>query len=150
MRIGIDSSVLVAAILVQHSLHAVARRWLIEHLRHDELWVTHHTLLECYAVLTGFPGQMRITGHEAQRLIDGTVRGRMKLARFEPESVWTIVDALAAGNVIGGRTYDAFTAEVLRAAGVEAIATFNRGDFMAVAPDLLIIDPSRPEPSEGC
>jgi predicted nucleic acid-binding protein len=150
MRIGIDSSVLVAAMQVRHPLHAVARRWLVEHLGSDELWVTHHTLLECYAVLTGLPGQARITGDEARRLIDGTVRRRMKLACFEPESVWAIVDVLAAGNVIGGRSYDAFAAEVLRQSGVEAIATFNPGDFMAVARDLLIIDPTVPHDTSGC
>ncbi len=144
MRIGIDSSVLVAAMHGEHPMHAVAARWLDDRLSSDELCVTHHSVLECYAVLTRLPGQLRITGDEAHRLIGGTVRRNMELAGFESEWTWSIIDLLAERHVMGGRSYDVFAVEVLRRCGIEAIATFNRQHFVDIAPDLLIIDPAVP------
>jgi len=42
MKIGVDSSILVAGIHANHPLHAVAASWLISNIPLHELIVTHH------------------------------------------------------------------------------------------------------------
>lgn len=145
MRIGVDSSVLVAAMSIGHPLQIAATAWINSQPVENELWVTHHSVLECYSVLTRLPGAWRATGDEARRLIEATVRENMQVAPFRPELVWELLDDLAGRHVVGGRSYDAFTVALLRGAGVEAIATLNRRHFADLAPDLPIIDPSAPQ-----
>ena len=145
MRIGVDSSVLVAAIHANHPLHAVAVQWLVAALKRHELVVTHHTVLECYAVLTRLPGEWRISGDEAKRLLEGTIRNRMILAGYRPDWIWGAIEGMAERYVAGGRAYDAFVADLLKRSGCDAIATFNAAHFSDVASEFRILDPSRPE-----
>lgn len=85
MKISVDGSVLVAAVHANHPLHVVAADWLATRMAEDELWVTHHAVLETYAVLTRLPGPLRVTGDEARMLLDRTVRPHLRLAGFEPD-----------------------------------------------------------------
>jgi len=144
MRIGVDSSVLVAAMHANHPLHAVAASWAVNTLDSDELVITHHTVLECYAVLTRLPGALRVTGDEARRLLEGTVRANMTVADFRPDWMWDLIDWMSGRHVAGGRSYDAFAFDVLRRAGVERFATFNTAHFRDLDPKILLVDPSSP------
>ena len=56
MKIGIDSSVIVAGVHANHPRHAAAAQWLVQALTAHELIVCHHSVLESYAVLTS-PGR---------------------------------------------------------------------------------------------
>jgi predicted nucleic acid-binding protein len=143
VRIGVDTSVLVATMHANHPLHAVAASWVVAGVESDELIVCHHSVLECYAVLTRLPRGWRTTGDEARRLIDETVRRNMTLADFDPTWVWGCVDWMADSRTVGGRSYDAFVADVLRRAEIEAIATFNISHFSGLVPGLRLIDPGQ-------
>lgn len=149
MRIGVDSSVIVAAVHLNHPRHVAAADWLVSALAGHELTVCHHSVLEAYAVLTSLPGSLRVTPPEARELLSATVRANMSVADFMPESIWTTVDFLVPGTVCGGRSYDAFVAFVLRSAGAQAVATFNRRHFSGLAEGLEVIDPSAPEFAAG-
>jgi predicted nucleic acid-binding protein len=145
MKIGVDSCVLIAGVHANHPLHCVAAEWLIGHIASDDLIVCHHSLLEAYAVLTRLPGRLRTSGAEAWQLIETTVRPHMQLAKFDSSAIWSCLERLTTKAVMGGGAYDAFILDILAAAGVQALATFNTAHFTRLSPPFGIIDPSIPE-----
>jgi predicted nucleic acid-binding protein len=144
MKIGIDSCILVAGVHANHPLHAVAANWLIRNIPLHELIVTHHSILEAYAILTRLPGEFRIDGIEARQLLESTIRPNMIIAKFDAASIWDYITALVNQSSTGGHSYDAFIAEILINHGIDAIATFNTKHFIRFAPQISIIDPSSP------
>jgi predicted nucleic acid-binding protein len=144
MKIGVDSSILVAGVHANHPLHAVAAGWLIKNIPLHELIVSHHSILETYAVLTRLPGELRLTGPEAKRLLESTVKPNMRVADFSSSSIWDCIDSLVNHSALGGRSYDVFIAELLSKSGVQSIATFNTKHFSEFAANMSIIDPSKP------
>ena len=144
MKIGVDSSILVAGVHANHPLHAVAAGWLIKNIPLHELIVSHHSILETYAVLTRLPGELRLTGLEAKQLLESTIKLNMRVADFSSSSIWDYVDSLVDQSALGGRSYDVFIAEILSKSGAESIATFNTRHFSEFATRMSIIDPSKP------
>ena len=143
MKIGVDSSVLIAGVHANHPLHAVAAEWLIRNIPLHSLMVTHHSVLESYAVLTRLPWELRLSGSEAKQLLDSSIRANMEVADFNAASIWNCIDSLVNRSAIGGNSYDLFSAEILLQSGVEAIATFNIRHFAGFASLMAIIDPSK-------
>jgi toxin FitB len=143
MKIGVDSSVIIAGVHANHPRHATATDWLVRALSIHELVVCHHTLLESYAVLTSLPGDFRVTPSEARDLLSATVMANMSLADFQPASIRTILETFIPNSVAGGRSYDAFVARVLHDHGVRSLATFNAKHFAGLIEGLEVIDPSR-------
>jgi predicted nucleic acid-binding protein len=141
MKIGVDSSVIVAGVHANHPRHAAAAQWLVQALTAHELMVCHHSVLESYAVLTSLPGELRVTPSEARDLLEATVRANMVVAGFQPESIWTILESFVPITAVGGRSYDAFTACVLHASGTRALATLNPKHFAGLIEGLQVIDP---------
>jgi predicted nucleic acid-binding protein len=146
MTIGVDSSVIVAAIHANHPRHADAARWLIDALTRHELVACHHSILEAYAVLTSLPGDFRVTPSEARDLLEATVKGNMAVAGFQPESIWPTLAEFVPMSAIGGRSCDAFVARVLHAHGARAVATFNGRHFAGLIDGLEVIDPVALQP----
>jgi predicted nucleic acid-binding protein len=144
MTIGVDSSLIVAALHANHPRHAAAADWMVRNIGKHRLVVAQHTILETYAVLTRLPGDLRVTPSEARDLLAASVRPHMAVAGLQNDGIWGLVDRLVESSVIGGRTYDAYIVQALRSAGVEAVATMNRGHFAELAPELHILDPSLP------
>ncbi len=144
MKIGVDSSILVAGLHANHPFHGPAANWLLHNIPLHQLIAAHHTILETYAVLTRLPGTLRITGPEAKQLLGTTVRPNVQIAAFSGASIWDCVDSLVEKAAAGGQSYDAFIAGILVSAGVEAIVTFNTRHFSQFADDLALIDPSKP------
>ncbi len=143
MKIGVDSCILIAGVHGNHPFHAVAVDWLINNLSLNELIVTHHSILETYAVLTRLPGELRITGAEAKQLLETSIRPNMQITTFSASSMWDFIDTFVNQGAIGGRSYDAFIAEILIKFGADAIATFNSTHFMSLSTDLTVIDPTK-------
>jgi toxin FitB len=144
VTIGVDSSLIVAAVHANHPRHAMAAGWLIRSIGKHQLVAAHHAVLEAYAVLTRLPGELRVTASEARDLLTGTVKANMAVAE-QQESIWAILDKLVDSSVAGGRSYDALVLLALQAFGAEAIATLNPSHFRDLAPELRIIDPSTPQ-----
>ena len=144
MKIGVDSSILVAGVHANHPLHAVAAGWLIKNIPLHELIVSHHSILETYAVLTRLPGELRLTGPEAKQLLESTIKLNMRVADFSSSSIWECIDSLVNHSALGGRSYDVFIAEILSKSGAESVATFNTRHFSEFATKFSIIDPSKP------
>jgi predicted nucleic acid-binding protein len=144
MKIGVDSSILVAGVHANHPLHAVAAGWLIKNIPLHELIVSHHSILETYAVLTRLPGELRVTGPEAKQLLESTIKPNMRVADFSSHSIWDCIDSLVNHSALGGHSYDVFIAKILSKAGVKSIATFNTRHFSEFATKISTIDPSKP------
>ncbi len=144
MKIGIDSCILVAGVHANHPLHAVAADWLIRNIPLHKLIVSHHSILEAYAVLTRLPGEFRIDGIEAKQLLESTIRPNMIIAKFDASSIWDYITTLVNQSATGGNSYDAFIAGILKNHGADAIATFNTRHFIKFASCLSVIDPSKP------
>ena len=144
MTIGVDSSVIIAGVHANHPRHALAANWLVKSLDTDQLIVAHHSVLEAYAVLTRLPGELRVTPSEARDLLNATVQRNMTTAEYRPETVWALMETLVMSSVAGGRSYDAFILEILRAAGIDALATFNADHFRDLAGAISILDPAAP------
>ena len=53
--VGVDTSVMVAAVHANHPMHSAAARWLDAALGSHTVVVAHHSVLEAYAVLTRLP-----------------------------------------------------------------------------------------------
>jgi toxin FitB len=144
VKIGIDSSVVVAGVHAGHPRHALAVDWLTRMLVQHELIVAHHSVLEAYAVLTRLPGDHRLTPSEAKDLLIASVKENMKIAPYDPDGIWTAIGSFVMSSVTGGRCYDAYIADILRTASADAIATFNPAHFRDFADGMRIIDPSVP------
>jgi len=145
MNIGVDSSLIVAAVHANHPRHALAAGWLIRNIGKHRLVVAHHSILETYAVLTRLPGDLRVTPSETRDLLAATVRANMVVAGLPEQAIWSVIDSFVLSSVIGGRSYDAFILQTLRTAGIDAVASLNPSHFAGLAPELRILDPAVPE-----
>jgi predicted nucleic acid-binding protein len=143
MMVGLDSSVIIAAVHANHPRHGVAVRWLVDALARDSLVACHHSVLEAYAVLTSLPGDLRVTPSEARDLLETTVRGTMMVTGYDPQGIWPMLSDFIRTPVAGGRSYDAFVARILHAHGARAVATFNGKHFAGLVDGLDVIDPAR-------
>ncbi|MCG8481533.1 MAG: PIN domain-containing protein [Spirochaetales bacterium] len=150
MRVGVDTSVIVAAVHANHPLHVLSSTWLDAALRDDHVVVAHHSILEAYAVLTRLPAPYRVTPIEAERVLGETIRPNAEIASFASASIWDLTARIANSPASGGAAYDAFIIELFSAADVEAIVTFNVADFRRLAGAIPISDPvdlsTRPAP----
>jgi predicted nucleic acid-binding protein len=142
MRLGVDTSVLVAAVHANHPMHKPAAQWLDAAFVAHEICVCHHSLLEAYAVLTRLPAAYRLSPSEAVMVLRETLQQNAAIAPFAAESTWSVVQLLSTIPAAGGASYDAYIVEVLRSAGVDAVVTYNADDFRRISGALDVVDPS--------
>ncbi len=130
MKAFLDTSVLVAALLPFHERHAEALA-LMKELRGSgtETWIAGHTLVETYAVLTGYPTKPRIGPREACRMLKENFGAWLKVATLAREEYWDFLGEATEKNIAGGRTYDALIAGCARKSGATRWYTFNFRDF---------------------
>ena len=90
MKIGVDSSIIVAGVHANHPLHAVAADWLIRNISENELIIAHHSILEAYAVLIRLPSTLRISGTEAKQLLAPFIdKGGVLATSDHPDGEWS-------------------------------------------------------------
>jgi toxin FitB len=143
MKIGIDSSIIIAAVHANHPRHPVASAWLSQGFLVHEIVTAHHCLLEAYAVLTRLPGDLRVSPAEAKEILEGTIKPHVRIADFKASRMWEILSSLFDRQIIGGGSYDVFILEILRRDGIVGFATFNPSHFEHLHMEIEIIDPSR-------
>ena len=136
MKILLDTSVLVAALLETHSFHESAFNWL-EKVRDNshEAVVSAHSLAELYAILTRLPVKPTISPGVAQELIKDSVIDVCKVIHLTPQDYDTVIDRMAELSIIGGAVYDALIMQVASKVAVDAIITLNEKDFRRVHPE---------------
>lgn len=137
MRILLDTSVLVAAMVEAHPRHISALPWLQRaKAKADTGLVAAHSVAELYAILTMLPVQPRITPALAQELIRRNVLDILEVVALSAEDYARVIARLSECGIVGGATYDALILQAGVKAGVDQILTLNEGDFRRVAPDL--------------
>lgn len=137
MKVLLDTSVLVAAMVEVHPAHERALPWLqrAKH-REDTAFVASHTLAELYAVLTRLPVRPSISPAVAWQLIQENVLAAFEVVPLSAEDYRTILEHLSQSGIVGGATYDALIAYTALKAMVDQLVTLNEKDFLGVYPNL--------------
>ena len=152
MKILLDTSVLVAAMVEAHPVHELALPWLqrVKEGRDIGL-VAAHSLAELYAVLTTLPVQPRIPPMVAQRLIRQNVLSVCEVVSLSEKDYAAVLDDLSEAGMVGGVTYDALILYAALKAGVDRVVTLNEEDFRRIYPEFAdkVISPSGSSESFG-
>jgi predicted nucleic acid-binding protein len=132
--IFLDTSVLVAAVLVQNAHH---QRSLSAFLRTDkrQSCCAAHSLAEVYSTLTRLPGNQRMSSDQVLVLLDD-IRNRFTLVALEPEEYCATIAEAAARGITGGTIYDALIARCALKAKATTIYTWNVEHFRRCGPDI--------------
>ena len=101
------------------------------------------TLVEAYSVLTRLPTPYRLTASDTLQLIDKNFSRGFTCVTLNADDYMRLLRAAPAGDVAGGRIYDAAIAQCARKAGARTLLTFNASHFAPFAgPDLAIVVPA--------
>jgi predicted nucleic acid-binding protein len=136
MKLMLDSSVLIPAMLAQHPRHPVAEPCLARALEADnEYLLAAHSLAEVYSVLTSLPPRFGITPLEAWHLLVENLIEPSTVVELDHTDYIATLENLARMGLRGGITYDALIARAAQSAGVDVFLTLNPDDFLRVWPD---------------
>jgi predicted nucleic acid-binding protein len=102
-RIGVDTSVAIPLLVATHAAHAAVEAWRAGR----GLSLCGHALIETYAVLTRLPGDIRLSGPDAARLIAARFGPPLLL---KPATTRTLPATLAGLGIAGGAVYDGIVA----------------------------------------
>jgi predicted nucleic acid-binding protein len=137
MKVLLDTSVLVAAMVEAHPAHNRALPWL-QRAKHQEVTavVAGHTLAELYAVLTRLPLQPPISTTVAWQLIQENVLAALEVVSLTGSDYQAVLEHLAQQGIAGGATYDALIGYTALKAQADRLVTLNQKDFLKIYPDL--------------
>jgi predicted nucleic acid-binding protein len=137
VRILLDTSILIAAMVEAHPAHALALPWLqkVKDGTHTGL-VAAHSLAELYAILTTLPVHPPISPAVARQLIRQNVLDDFEVVALSDSDYTAVIDHLSESGIAGGATYDALILRAASKAIVDQVITLNDKDFRRVYPDL--------------
>jgi predicted nucleic acid-binding protein len=135
MRILLDTSLLVAAMVEVHPAHSSALPWLqgVKDGAHEG-FVAAHSIAELYSILTTLPIRPRIAPVVAWSLINHNVIDLCDVVSLSEEDYTAVMDHLSELGLIGGVTYDALILYAGIKTGVDRVITLNEKDFRKVYP----------------
>ena len=137
MRILLDTSVLVAAMVEAHPAHERALPWLRRIKQDTDLgFVSAHSLAELYAILTRLPVHPRIIPGVAWHLIKANVLGSFEVVSLSDKDYAAVIEHLSSSGLVGGVTYDALILYAAIKVGVDRVVTLNENDFRRIYPHL--------------
>jgi predicted nucleic acid-binding protein len=138
MKVLLDTSVLVAALVEAHGAHEQALPWLQRaHRQEGETLIAAHSLAELYATLTRLPLRPPIRPELAWRLIREEIVPYVTVISLSPEDYLNVLEHLSDTGIQGGTTYDALLAYTARKAGAEHLITLNSRHFKKVYPEMV-------------
>ena len=145
MKVFLDTSVLIAAVIKQHIAHERAFRVLERiHDKKDEGIISVHSLAESYAVLTKLPPPYRHAPEQALLSIEENVVKHFKTVGLTGSGYATVLREAATARICGGTIYDAGLLATAANTGAEIIYTLNLKHFRAIAPPDLAAKLSAP------
>lgn len=137
MKILLDTSVLVAAMVEAHPAHERGKAWFNRVTSGtDKGLVAAHSLAELYSILTTLPVTPPISASDAKQLIQKNVAEKLEIVSLSSEDYLQVVDQLAELGIVGGATYDALILRAAENAKVDRVVTLNEKDFRRVNPKL--------------
>jgi predicted nucleic acid-binding protein len=135
MKVLLDSSTIIAAMLSDHIHHALALPWLSRAKAGAfEFVVSGHSIAEVYSVLTRLPRTPKISSGEAWELLRDNVTSCASIITLSGSEYVALVEGLAHGGISGGAVYDAVIASAVESASVDLLVTLNEGHFLRVWP----------------
>jgi predicted nucleic acid-binding protein len=134
MRVLLDTSVLIAAVVEMHEAHARAFVALDRVQRgKDEGVVSAHTLAEMYAILTRAPAPLRHSPAQALLSIEENVLKHFEVLALNATDYAALIREVAMSGVQGGAVYDAILLKAAAKAQVDRVYTLNLKHFLAIA-----------------
>jgi predicted nucleic acid-binding protein len=137
MKFFLDTNVLVAACLADHEHHA--RAIPVVQMVHDgkaQGFVSGHSLLEAYSILTRLPRVPRIPPMQAATLISDNFVNYFAVTTLAAREYSDLCQKLGREGIIGGRSYDLLHLACAEKSQAERIFTFNVNHFSELAPHL--------------
>ena len=124
MRVLLDTSVLVAAMVEAHPAHQRALHWL-KRVTHgaDHGLVAAHSLAEVYSILTTLPVLPRISPSDALQLIKRNILAVLQVVCLSDADYAQVIEHLSALGITGGATYDALILRAAINANVDQVVT---------------------------
>lgn len=136
MKILFDSSVLIAAFIESHPKHKPALSFLLKAKNKEfQLFVSSHTILEIYSVLTGAPFKPKITPQIAKQLIENNIKNIAKIIYLTDKDYFRLIEKMSSSDFAGGIVYDALIVECALNAKADEIITLNTKDFLNLTTD---------------
>ena len=136
MKVLLDTSVLVAALVEPHPDHERALPWLTKaKTKSGETVISSHSIAELYAVLTTLPVSPKISSGLAWRLISESIEPRVSIVSLTASEYLATVKHLSNLGLSGGVMYDALIVKAAQKGGVDRIVTFNTNDFKRIWPE---------------
>lgn len=128
---GLDTSIIVAALLGWHESHEPALQALAATGtdRADRLIVPAPALVEAYAVMTRLPAPHRLAPADALDLLAGSFEHKAEVIALDETETWRFLHAAAREGLAGGRAYDALILQCARKARAARFLTLDRRDF---------------------
>ncbi|MGD2089831.1 MAG: PIN domain-containing protein [Candidatus Aminicenantes bacterium] len=137
MKILLDTSVLVAAMVEAHPAHDRALPWMQKVKAGTDVGiVAAHSIAELYAVLSILPVQPRISPAIANKLIQQDVFEICEIVTLTNQDYNKIIKHLSESNLVGGVTYDAVILYTALKVGIDRIITLNKKDFVRIYPGI--------------
>ena len=138
MRVFLDTSVLIAAVIAKHDSHAKAFP-VLERVQNgkDEGFAAAHTLAEMYAILTKLPPPFRHSPEQALLSIEENVLKYFKISSLTGCDYAELIREAAVAGIQGGTIYDAVLLKAAEKANPDRIYTLNLKHFLSVAPKSL-------------
>lgn len=135
MKVFLDTSVLLAAVIEKHSAHERAFA-VLERVQNgkDEGFVSSHSLAEFYANLTKLPPPFRHSPEQALVSMEENILQYFQISSLTGSDYSSLIREAALAGIQGGTIYDAVLLASAQKAGVNQIYTLNLKHFQAVAP----------------
>jgi predicted nucleic acid-binding protein len=135
MKVLLDTSVLLAAVIEKHAAHGRAFA-VLEGVQNgkDEGFVSAHSLAELYANLTKLPPPFRHSPEQALLTIEENVLKYFKISSLSGGDYSALIREAALAGIQGGTIYDAVLLKSATKAEVDQIYTLNLKHFEAVTP----------------
>ena len=138
MKALIDASVIVAALINSHPEHKKSIVWLQKVINKQiQDYISAHTLLEVYSVLTSLPLSPKISPGLAVELIKKNLLDNFQIVTYGGKDYTELLENLAKNNISGGTSYDGLIIRAAEKMKLEKIITLDVNDFIRVSPALL-------------
>ena len=135
MRVLLDTSILVAALVEAHGRHAQAFAWLQRSRAADPRFlIATHSVAETYAALSSLPISPRVTPASAWALLEHSVLPFVQTVDLTVADVHQVVERLSREGLAGDVVYDALIAAAALEARADCIVTLNPADFRRAVP----------------
>jgi predicted nucleic acid-binding protein len=136
MKVFLDASVLVAAVIQKHAAHERAFA-VLERVQEgrDEGFVSAHGLAEFYATLTKLPPPFRHSPEQALLSLEENVLKHFKISSLTGSDYSALIHEAALAGIQGGTIYDAVLLKSASKAAVDQVCTLHLKHFEALPPN---------------